>query len=746
MRSFRSLVRPALGAAALSFGLAVTALGAPRPAVVSAPPAREAADAPRRLRAVRTRGPIVLDGILSEPAWRRAPVARSFTQNNPDEGAPATQETDVRVVYDATSLYIGVFAHDSNPAGIITDSLQKDFDPTSTDLFEVLLDTFDDQRNGYLFAVNPGGGKWDAQMADDGRYVNSSWDGIWNVATRVTKEGWYAEIQIPFRTLRFSPATRQVWGINFLRRIRRKNEDTYWAPVPRIYDITRASLEGTLYGLRRVRPGNDVRVKPYLLTSGTETAPSPVAGIVHGGFDASVGLASGLTGEFTVNTDFSQVEADQQQINLTRFNLLFPEQRQFFLDNAGLFQFGPAWGLGSGSNAPADSVLFFSRRIGLSGENNATPVPILAGTRLTGHVGPYSIGALNIEQRQQGASPATNFTAVRLQRDVLADSDVGFLFLNTAGGGRVNTVAGADANFLFHQNLNVSGYLVRSFSSQALQPGAGKDWFGQVGYYYPTSGIDSTTTFTTIGSRFDDELGFVPLVGINEIEGRTGWHFRPALTYGWLREIFPHWHYTYITRPGLGFYSRYFDYHVPFTFQNSTSLEVGINTSRERLTRPFLINSRRRIIVPAGLYSYPNYFAKITTNPGAPLSVNAQYLTGPLYGGYEHSYTGGGTVRTGARFNTGLEWTRDVIALPGGAFTTDLITTSIDYNFSTRAFLNALIQYNTDTEQWSANIRFDLIYRPLSNLYLVYNDQRDAITGQLIGRQLVAKLTYLMAF
>ncbi len=391
-------------------------------------------------------------------------------------------------------------------------------------------------------------------------------------------------------------------------------------------------------------------------------------------------------------------------------------------------------------------MLFFSRRIGLSGDSNATPVPILAGGRVTGHVGPYAIGALNIEQQAQGTSPATNFTAVRVQRNVLANSDVGMIVLNTAGAGRNNAVAGADANFLFHQNLNVSGYLVRSFSSQTIDPGTGHDWFGQIGYYYPTAHFDSTTTFTTIGSRFDDQLGFLPLAGVDKVQGRTGWHFRPVRTYGWLREIFPHTHYTNITRPGQGFYSRYVDYHLPFTFQNSTSLEVGINTSRERLQRPFLIDSRRGITVPAGLYDRRDPFVKFTTNPGAPLSVNAEYLAGPFYGGYEHSYTAGGTLRTSARLNAGLQWTRDVVALPAGSFTTDLVSTNVDYNFSTHAFLNALIQYNTDTEQWSANVRFDIIYRPLSDLFIVYNDQRDAITGDLIGRALVTKLTYLMAF
>src|SRR6266849_2815112 len=302
----------------------------------------------RRLRAVRTAAPITLDGVLDEAAWRDAPVATGFLQSEPNEGEPASEQTEVRVLYDDANLYIGMFAHDSSPGDIIVSDLKKDFDPIANDAFEVILDTFHDERNGYRFATNAMGAKWDAQMVNEGRDINSNWDGIWSVQTRIVKTGWYAEIMIPFRTLRFADADAQIWGINFLRRVRRRNEDSLWAPLPRIYRIDRVSMAGTLEGLRGVRPGSDLRLKPYVLSSGHTIGTNRVDGDVQAGVDAKYGVTSSLTWDFTVNTDFSQVEADEQQVTLTRFSLLFPEKRDFFLENSGVFQFGPGNQQGGG--------------------------------------------------------------------------------------------------------------------------------------------------------------------------------------------------------------------------------------------------------------------------------------------------------------------------------------------------------------------------------------------------------------
>jgi hypothetical protein len=709
---------------------------------------------PRRLQAVETSTPMTIDGALDEGAWRDAPIAGGFTQSEPDEGAPASQETEVRVVYDEQYLYIGVFAHDSAPGGLIVGDLKKDFDTARTDLFEVVLDTFHDERNGYMFAVNPLGAKWDAQMVNEGRDTNTNWDGLWSAKTRIVEDGWYAEIAIPFRTLRFEAADAQTWGINFMRLIRRRNEETYWTPIPRIYELSRVSMAGTLEGLQGVRPGSDLRLKPYMLTSGNTVGVRPVDGDLEAGFDAKYGVTSSLTWDFTVNTDFSQVEADEQQVNLTRFSLFFPEKRDFFLENSGVFQFGvggqTAGGGGGGgggrSNTLGDNILFFSRRVGLSATGEA--IPILAGTRLTGRALGLTIGAMNIQQREGGASPATNVTALRARRNILGNSDVGVMVLNKEVAGPLdNRLAGADANFRFFRNLNVNGMVAKTFSSAAVVGSTGSDAFGRGSFSYRGNRLETRAAYTMVGSRFRDELGFIPRTGISRSDGYFGLHFRPKLVSKWLRETFPHYQVVNVTRAESGaFDSRYMDWHLPFTLQDSTFIEIGRNTNLEELTAPFPINSNRGISIAPGRYTFDEDFALWNSNRAARVSFTGRYGVGTFYDGYKHTYSGGTTVRVNARLNTGLNWSRNVISLAQGAYTTDLISGRANISFSTRMFLNALLQYNTDARQWSANVRFNVIHRPLSDFYFVYNDRRDTQSGALVDRALIAKVTYLMAF
>ena len=281
----------------------------------------------RRLKATQAQGPIALDGRLGEASWAAAPLATNFVQNDPREGEPATYDTEVKLLYDDRAIYIGVFAKDPEPGQIIVNELRKDFNTGSADGFQVVIDTFHDERNGYQFAINPSGAKWDSQMSNEGRDQNANWDGTWDVDTRIGEDGWYAEIEIPFKTLKFGPEAMQTWGINFQRRLRRKNENSYWSPLRRIHQLSRVSMAGTVEGLQGLKPGANLRVKPYALANFNKLAGVAVDKDFNGGFDVKYGVTSGLTWDFTVNTDFSQVEADEQQVNLTRFSLFFPEKR-----------------------------------------------------------------------------------------------------------------------------------------------------------------------------------------------------------------------------------------------------------------------------------------------------------------------------------------------------------------------------------------------------------------------------------
>ncbi len=705
----------------------------------------------RLLQVARLAGEIRLDGVLDEPAWSDAPVARNFIQNDPREGAPATYDTDVRVLYDDDALYFGVFAKDDEPGRITVTDLKKDFNIDTSDGFRVILDTFRDERNGYQFATSPAGAKWDAQMANEGRENNPNWDGIWDVATRITETGWYAEIRIPFRTLRFRAADMPVWGINFQRKIRRLNEDSYWAPVPRIYDIDRVSLAGTLEGTRGLRPGKDLRVKPYALGSSNTIAGRPTIGDFDAGLDVKYGVSSGLTWDFTVNTDFSQVEADEQQINLSRFSLFFPEKRDFFLENSGIFQFGGGGTQGGGGvnagrqNGAQDMRLFFSRRIGLSDSGDA--IPILAGTRLTGRQGAYSLGVMNIQQRELGAEPAANFTALRLRRDVLANSDIGAVFLDKEQTGSLyNRVAGVDANFRFGF-LNLNGYAVKTFSPQEVEPGSGGDYATRASASYQDRTWQFRGRLDTIGDRFNDEMGFVPRQGVNSISTYMSRAFRPRLLSKWVRESRPHWTLDSFSRQnGGGLESRYQDIHFPLNFQDGSFMEAGINPNVEVVRAPFTVNTSRGVGVNPGRYEFNEYFMLWNTNAAARVSFNLRYSIGEFYDGYRRGYGFGPSVRLNENFNAALSVQVNDIALTTGEFVSTLVAGRVNYNFNTKMFLNALMQYNTDSRQWSSNIRLNIIHRPLSDFFLVYNERHDERSGALLDRAVVAKMTYLVAF
>ena len=707
----------------------------------------------RKLPATRATGPITLDGRLDEATWTTAPVARGFIQNDPREGQPATYDTEVRMVYDDAALYIGIFAKDDEPSGIIINELRKDFNTGSGDSFQVVIDTFKDERNGYQFAINPAGAKWDAQMANEGRENNSNWDGVWDVGTRIGEDGWYAEMRIPFRTLKFSPgAAEQTWGVNFQRRLRRLNENSYWSPVQRIHNLSRVSMAGTIEGFQGIAPGNNLRVKPYALASASRLAGQSTDGDFDGGFDVKYGVTSGLTWDFTVNTDFSQVEADEQQINLTRFSLFFPEKRDFFLENSGIFQFGVGGGGGGGGgggrqNPSQDMILFFSRQIGLS--PSGTAIPILGGTRLTGRAGGFSVGALNIQQRREGDSPSANFSALRLRRDILSQSDIGVMLLNKeVSGAHFNRVVGTDANFRFFQNLDVNLAGAKTFSPELANAPEGETWYSKSSFNYNSNRLALRGGYQTIGERFNNEMGFVPRRGVNNGELHVGGRFRPnwRWTRGWLRESYPHWQVENFTRRGGGLESRYMDWHWPVTFHNSTFIEVGVNPNIEVIRTAFPINSRRNINVLPGRYEFNEYFLLANTNAAAPVSFNTRYSIGDFYNGYRRGYTVGSTVRANQHFNVSGNVQFNDIELPQGAFTTTLITGRVNYFLNTKVFLNALLQYNTDARQWSSNVRFNVIHRPLSDIFLVYNERRNSQTGEMIDRALVAKMTYLIAF
>lgn len=710
-----------------------------------------------RLQAVRATSAIVVDGRLDESDWQRAAVATGFTQREPLDGQPASESTEARVLFDDRALYVGIFAAHRNAADIIMNEFKRDFDGASTDWVAVIVDPFLDRRNGYQFGVNPAGAAWDSQKFNDGRERNLSWDGVWSVRTRIAPEGWYAEYEIPFRTLQAPDRDRQTWGINFQRHLQGRLEESFWAPVPRPYQLDRLSLAGTLDGLTDVKPGVNLRVKPYALARADDGA-SGGRTRADTGVDVKYGMSSSLTADLTVHTDFSQVEADVQQVGATRFSLLFPEKREFFLENSGVFQFGPGGGRaalisaapgtsagGRDNSVQNDLALFFSRRIGLS--ETGLSIPILGGARLSGRAAGTTVGALHVQQQAGGGEAASAFTVLRARRNLFATSDVGAMFVERrwhgAGG---NRVAGVDINVRPLDDLLVYGYAAAVLAHRSGDSlGDGRDTSGRLGMTWNDGRWVADGSYSMVGSRFADDSGFVPRSGVSRLQALAGRQFRPARLSRWVREIYPVAGATHLRREHGGFDSRYLEYRFKVTFENGSSIELGDNPNVEDLEARFVVNQRRNLGVEPGRYDFSDRFVSVASSRSRRLTLDAHASHGDYYDGRRSIVQ----FAVGGRVNTHLSGTvsisRDDVRLPSGAVVVQRTTARVNYGFSTRLFVNALVQHNSDTRQWDSNVRLNFIHRPLSDVFVVFSDRRTSLAPDQRGRAIAVKVTRLFA-
>jgi hypothetical protein len=731
-------------------------------------------DGRRSVAAAETQTPITLDGALDEPVWRDAEPATGFVQAEPHEGQPASEATEVRLAFDRDALYVAVRCADGTPGGLIVNDIRKDFAAGEQDTFEIILDTFADRRNGFVFVVNPAGAKSDTQIANEGRDVNTSWDAVWTVATRVDADGWTAELRIPFKTLRFERGADRIWGVNFSRRIRRKNEVDYWSPVPRVYNLYRSGLAGTLTGLPDAGQGRNLRVKPWIAADTTRAAGGDAFDHdAHAGLDVKYGVTPSLTLDVTVKPDFAQAEADEQQVNLTQFSLFFPEKREFFLENSGMFYFGDIpreSRLGNARFAPPEEeiLLFFSRRIGLT--DSGDPISILGGGRLTGRVGGTGLGLMTIQtgegtglrtgqgegtglrtgQGDPSPVPGDNYTVLRARRDVLRNGDIGAIFLSRqsargseAIGPAHNEVAGVDANFRFVRALSINGFLARSFT-----PGAERgELAGKGSVTWNDNHVHTQYSLLTIGDDFRDDIGFIKRTGVRKHFVDFGIRHRPeALRKFGIRELHPHTRYNIYTDQSNVKVSH--TNHVAYAlfFERGGYVEVQWNPRFERISTPFKIRPDQSFL--PGAYGWNEYAVELETNHSRVVSASALVTTGGFWSGTQKSAKVGIVVRPSYHltFDTALQRNDIDLPAPMHPFTTNLIASRIGYAFNTRTFLDTLLQYNTDLKQFSANVRFDLIHRPLSDLFVVYNEQQTTDRDITAGRGLILKYTHMLAF
>jgi hypothetical protein len=709
------------------------------PALLALAPEALADGRDKTVEAVRIDEPLRLDGRLDEPAWALARPATGFVQREPDTGQASSEETQVRVLFTPKVLYIGVEARDREPERVISKEMQRDEPLWRDDAVDIVLDTFDDDRNAYLFETNPNGARTDALITDEGRSFNLQWDGVWDVGARRTATGWAAEIAIPFSTLRFDPAAA-AWGFNVLRYVRRRAEQAFWAPILLDGDVKRVSLYGRLTGITGVEPGLNLNVKPFTVAS---TGKGPAGGgdaqDLDYGLDVKWGVTRSTSLDLTVNTDFAETEVDALQVNLTRFPLFFPEKRYFFLENAGIFDFGPR------ESTTTDTPLmklFFSRRIGLA--PNGEPVPIDAGVRTTGRVGQWSFGLLDVQSEAAVvagglAVPRDNWAAARVTRNFGQRSSFGAILTQRHNGTNTNRAYGFDVNYKPTPKLGLSGYAA---GSDNTKPDGASDWTGGAAASFSGAVWNAFAGLDRVGEDFDPEAGFLLRRGIHRYLGRLTWEPRPASAH--LLNL----HFEADSRV-------YRDLQGDVESERHRLDVLGLRTTKaseavlfaadnfERLEAPFTIAPG--VVIPPGEYRFDGVGLRYLTHSSRPVSVEGVAEAGEFYDGHHVSSTFTLKLRPSRYLRSESFWQIEDVRLPAGDFTANILRQRLSFALTPRLLTNVFLQYNDLADVVSLNVRFNWTYRPGSDVYLVFNQRwaTQAVSSAADDWQLQAKLTYL---
>lgn len=715
----------------------------------------------KTVKATRMTAPVSLDGFLTEQAWSGAEPVTDFTQREPREGQAPTERTEVRVIFDDDNLYIGVVCHDSEPQKIVRKELMWDGDLEGDDIFAVVLDTFSDHRTGFYFSTNANGALHDA-LIKNVEEMNEDWDGIWDVRARITDSGWSAEMKIPFMTLRFPKGETQEWGINFGRRIRRKNEEVLWSAWGRQDGILQISKAGTLTGLEGVRRGKLTEFMPYILGGAEKEAGRDLNDTVKYGIDIKYPITSDLTLDFTTKTDFAQVESDKEQINLSRFSQEYPEKRDFFLEGAEIYDF-----------THGGSRLFYSRRIGITPDPDRQQVPIFGGVKLSGKSGPYSIGVMSMQTEKETVTtgsgdpnvyPSTNYSVVRIKRDVLKQSYIGFIATavnredkpdNTLTGfveqdrfinKQRNYMGGLDfayntASLLGDRNFSVQGYFAGTST-----PGLDSSNFaGRISVDYPNDLIDANALYHSIGRNFNPELGFLTRTGIQQYE--TSLNYMPRVNIPHIRKlVFTPYDFTYTTDMGTKMLTRTYNLQLFGFFMNSgDEFQFQRHFHYDYLDYEF--NVFNKSIIPVGGYSYNHWFIRYLSVKSRPVSVDLQTSWGGFYNGRRLYSSATLTMKVNRFFSIAPDISYYDIDLKNDSFIAKSASVKLQTNLSTRLTSSTFVQWNNRDHQANMNFRIHYIPKIGSDLYIAYNqlwDEQDSMRTLYTAG--IVKVDYLFRF
>jgi len=694
----------------------------------------------RATSATRTDRAPRMDGTLDDPVWRTADLVSDFRQREPLETNPATEKTEVRILYDSHHVYFGIHCYDSDPGAIVATQLRRDLSMDLDDNFTIMIDPTLSHRNGYIFEINPLGSQRDGEIVEEqgppqtDSIVDPSWDGLWISAARITDDGWTATVAIPFNTLNFRGGSEVDWGLNFRRFIRRKNEEDVWAGYRRVFGFWRVSQAGVLRGMKGVESGRLLVIKPYGLLGTHAFSGQPWSALHSGGVDIKYGLTSNLIALGTINTDFSDADVDQQQFNLTPNPILIPEKRGFFLEDSDVFDF-LLWN---------QDLLFFSRQIGID-PVSGQEVPIDAGGKIAGHVSGIDLGIMDVKTRTEGPNPYGNYAILRAKVPMTPGSYIGVMATDKESGNVLdphNRSLGVDAKFVLFGNLNLRAYYAKSWSPgvQGDNTALGgrltyaNNWFN----IYAGHGVTEKNFNAEIGfvTRIDDQptivqFNFTPRPGVLDIRELDlgGFVGHDPNTSGKL--IYREW------TPS-----------IRVLFNNSAEIDSNpYDVVYQFLDQP--LHLYKNISIPTGGYTFTSHQAAFTSAGNHLLTFTASEQWGSYYTGNLNSATVTAQYRPNSHLAVAVNDTLNSFRLPQGNFDIDLAGVQVSYAFN--RFLNATTFVQTDTAQTqavSANVRLRYTFRPDSDLYVIYNigDRFQSLVAgnptQLREEKFAVKITY----
>ncbi|MGE3489011.1 MAG: DUF5916 domain-containing protein [Vicinamibacterales bacterium] len=736
-----------------------------------------------------------IDGKLTDEAWRLAPAHGNFVQREPDYGQPSSEKTEFRVLYDDTTLYLGVWVWDSDASGIMGSELKRDSGLNKGDQLKITIDTFHDHRNAFYFSTNPLGAYKDAHTVENGRTINYDWNAVWDNKTSIDDKGWYVEIAIPLSQLRFKTSIAEsVWGLNLCRILFRKNEESYWVPFPREWGASgfaRVSNAGVLGGLSDLKARRRLEFVPFILPTASRdyVAGAGADRDAKYGGDFKIGLTNDLIADFTYHTDFAQVEADQEVVNLTRYSLFFPEKRQFFTEGAGIFDFGKAVaGLGgdAAANDPGLLALFYSRRIGLV---DGQQVPIIGGGRVTGRVGDYAVGLLNITTEEETLSSRqvanANFTALRVKRNVLAKSSVGALLLNSANGiSDYNRAIGVDAGLVLGRYVTLTSLFAKTFSPETyvvasgsnvvsgsnvasgsnvvsgsnaasganVASGFSRTTAAVVDFAYKNDKFNYGAQYQDIGKDFNAEMGYIPRLDIRAGKVKAGWTPRPR--WRGVRQLVFNAASEYYENHDGRVESRSSDFAAQMQRHDTSSVRLSASREYDNLAAPF---ATAGTTVQPGEYSWTTASASYSSNRTRRVFGTIGGDAGGYYDGDRQALRANLSIQVGRTLLFEPNYTHNRVQLPGRAdYSSNVLNFRVSHSFSPDFYLKGFVQYNDDRKTASFNFLWWYHYKPGSDLYVVYNQGWDTdlplssrmvpdASSRVRSRSLAVKMTYWLA-